>query len=716
MIDPTKVGALDLETDLIEPGILAPRIVCASIFWGEAHLKVGTQVVPAVRQLLRESGLVIAGANIAFDFGCLSAECPDLLPDIFAAYADGRIHDVQIAQALHAIAEGNLYLDPRTGRELMTVDPVTGKRKRGRYSLERCVDLVLGRGDAKRADRWRMSYALLRKIPVESWPPDAQEYPLDDVRNPREVALAQLNGGGAGCTPGPHRNLEDLAAQCETAFCLHLGAMWGIRTDRERVEALRRRTEEAHGKFLEKFRALGFLDVDGDKDARAVKRAVILAYGVGGPCPAGCAAGRTVSPKSGNPVWCPECSGTGLNPGAAPRTPAGGVCADRDALMESGDPDLVSLGDNEPEKIRDTYLPFLETGLDRPITLRPNILVSSGRTSYDGLIQLLPRDAGVRECIAARPGRVWCDVDFSAFELCTLAQFKILLFGSSSMADVINATGDPGSLHAALAAEMVGVPFEEMLEKIASKDPQAKKIRQASKLGNFGFPGGMGAPKFVFSQRRKSAGETKCPDGLIYPGNRFCVLLRGAERCGLEKVTEWKGRECPAALCRACVEVVEYELRPAWFRRWWDMPRYFEWVKRRVDIFDGEFPCLPTRRVRGGCGFTDGANGGFQALASDAAKLALRRLTRECYLDRSSVLYAAKTRPVFFTHDSVTAEMDEDLAHLAGPRMAEVMVRAAAEIVTDVALKAEPALMRFLSKAAGDPVLKDGKLIPWEDQ
>lgn len=712
-----RLDALDLETFQIERGLLAPRIVCASTTTPRGpRLFVGVDRAVQAARVLLQSPRIIAGANIAYDFGCLAAEDPDLLVLIFQAYEQRRVFDVQIAQALHAIAEGNLYLDPRTGLELQTIDD-EGKRRRGRYSLERCVDLVLGRNDAKRNDFWRRRYALLAKLPVDDWPEDARQYPLDDASNTWAVAYTQIVGGGIGCTPGPHRNLDDLADQCETAFALHLGAIWGLRTDRERTEALRRRTEEAHTKFVKKFKELGFFDEDGERNTRAVKRAVIFAYGGGASCPV-CVEGKAVSPKSGNLINCTACSGTGLDPSLAPRTKAGGVCADRDSLMESGDPDLVAFGDNEPEKIRETYLPFLEEGLDRPITLRPNILVASGRTSYDGLIQLLPRDGGVRECIAARPGTVFCSVDYSAMELCTLAQVMYWIFDRSTMMDVINATGNPGALHAAFGASLAGISTEEMLARLAAKDEAAGRFRQAAKAGNFGFPGGMGAPKFVFAKRKKSEGVTETPDGKIkYPGIRFCILLRGADRCGVEKVTEWKGRACPAALCKTCVEAAE-DLRAAWFRQWPDMRDYFAWVTSRVDA-GGEFPCLPTGRVRGGCDFTNGANNGFQALASDAAKRALRLVTRAAYgvgpEGRESILYQARTRPVWFTHDAIDAEMLEEIAHVAGPKMAEIMVDGAKDLIPNVTVKAEAALMRFISKKAGDPVFLDGKLVPYED-
>lgn len=714
--DVARFVALDLETYLIEAGILAPRIVCGStsrvkggVYVAELHSKY--DALFEAKKLL-ESDRIIVGANIAYDFGCLANAAPSLLPLIFKAYEEKRVYDIQIAQALDAIASGTLFVDPRTGRPM-----------RGRYSLKTCVELVLGRDDAKKNDFYRTRYALLENVPLDEWPEEARQYPLDDVNNTLETAIAQVNGGGAGVVSGPLRNLGDLSDQCETAFCLHLGAIWGFRTDATRVAKLRERVEEAHGKFVERFAnpRYAFIRKDGTEDQAAVKRAVIKAYGPAEPCPAKCDHGKILSEKTGKKINCAECSGTGFDVSWVPRTDKGGVSKDRDTLIESGDETLMAYGENEAEKVRDTYLPFLETGLVRPVQLRPNVLVESGRASYDGLIQLLPRGVtkgdiagSVRPCIVARDGYYFCSVDYAALELCTLAQVCYWVLGYSNMKEVINATGNPGALHTAFAAKLANVSPEEMQALIDSGDANAKKYRQAAKAGNFGFPGGMGEAKFVLAKRKRSEGITEGPDGTIYPGIRFCILLGGQERCGIEKITEWKNRPT-RPICKHCVEAAA-ELRRMWFDQWTEIRPYFAWVSERVDA-GGELPCFATERVRGGLDFTNGANNGFQALASDGAKYALRRLVRECYLDRKSPLWG--TRPIFFVHDEIFAEMPVATAHLAGPRMAEVMVSAMREYVPDVAVAAEPALMKHWYKEAApvwidDALMPGGKrLVPW---
>ena len=749
---PERAATLDLETFLVEDGLLTPPIVCAATARLAAGGVAARLVAPGVsrvekaaggarlaRELLAEDGLVIVGANLPYDFGCLLAEDPSLLELVFQAYAEGRVFDVLIGQGLHAIAEGNHGQDPRTGRDLD-----------GGYSLELVVALVLGRVDAKEHAWWRRRYALLAELPVEEWPEDARLYPVDDARNPLDVMVAMVRGGGGGVTPGPHRNLEDMAAQAESAFALHLGAAWGVRADGERVHELRARVEVDHAEFVRrharffKCAACGRPATAGcacqgradlKEDRRERKRAVVLAYGGGAPCVApGCVDGKALSMKTGNRINCAACSGTGLYPAGAPRTPTGGIKADRDALVESGDPELVPYGDNEPEKIRGTYLPWLERGIIRPLVLRPNVLVASGRTSYYDIVQTMSREGGVRECLRARGAwcgapveYCFCSVDYAAIELCTLAQACLWTVGWSRMADVLVETGSPGALHTALAARLRGWSFDDMKKAVKAEDPVALNFRWTSKSLNFGLAGGMGSVKFVLAQRRKAAGKTTSPDGQVtYPGLRFCVLLEGAARCGAQVVTEWRGRPTPAPVCRRCVEIVDRDLRPAWFREWPEVESYHAWVSSMVDA-GGEAPCFvpdgdggwTARRVRGGLEFTSMANGSFQSLAADGAKAALRALTREAYLDSSSPLYGS--RVIFFVHDECVAEVPLDRADAAARRMVEVMVREMKRYVPDVPVVAEPALMYYWSKVAKDRYVDDPaapggrRLVPWDE-
>jgi DNA polymerase-1 len=318
------------------------------------------------------------------------------------------------------------------------------------------------------------------------------------------------------------------------------------------------------------------------------------------------------------------------------------------------------------------------------------------------------------------PPMLFGSVDYSGIELCTLAQVCLWTVGYSKMADIINETGDPGGLHAAFGANMLGKPVDEFKKLVKSGDRLAKDYRQAAKAANFGFPGGMGAAKLVLAKRKKNEGTTVAPDGTRYAGIRFCVLTGGAEHCGVEKVTEWKGRACPP-VCRACCVQAEM-LRNRWLDTFPEMRAYFEFVSRVADT-SGEVRLagLPYQKpehylkgsLRGGVEFTDGANGHFQELAALLMKDALWRVTRACYVERGSVLYRT-TRVPLCVHDEMFVETLAAAAHLTVPEVVRMMEASGRRIVPGVLTKAEPAISRRWLKAM-EPYYVDGKLAPWED-
>jgi hypothetical protein len=319
---------------------------------------------------------------------------------------------------------------------------------------------------------------------------------------------------------------------------------------------------------------------------------------------------------------------------------------------------------------------------------------------------------GVRECFVPSPGHLFCSADYASGELCTLAQVCLWTVGESRMAEVINETRDPGALHTHLAARMLGVAPEEMVRLVKSGDKKASNYRRAAKKGNFGLPGGMGEVKFVLANRKKSEGETVGPDGRKYAGIRFCILLGGAERCGADMITTWRGRDT-APVCRACVEQAA-QLKREWLAQWTEMPRYFSYVSGRVDV-GGELTQLVSERVRGGLSFCDGANTLFQGLLADGAKRALWLITRECYdARRASPLLGS--RVVGFFHDETFMEHEESVASDAGKRQAALMVEGLREFVPDVHVACDPALMRRWTKGAEPAWDGDQLIVRGEDE
>lgn len=337
------------------------------------------------------------------------------------------------------------------------------------------------------------------------------------------------------------------------------------------------------------------------------------------------------------------------------------------------------------------------------LTLHPNTILETGRVSYFGVIMQMPRKGGVRECIAARPGTVFGSCDFEGGELVTHAQSCKWIVGWSKLADALLDKKKPHNL---LAATMSGIDYETFNARLDA-EPLLSAYRQAAKPGNFGFPGGMGEWKLVL-QQRKQGPDTEAPEGSTwihtdddrtvrgYKGLRFCILMRGAKRCGVIKVTEYKKKPGPPT-CLACIECAA-ELRSHWYRTYPENKPYFDFVSKQVEDH-GYVVQHVDKRIRGGVNFTSAANGYFQALLARAAKLALIRASKECYVGSTAL---RGSRIIVFQHDEIIAEHPESVAPEACDRLSWIMENALKETCPDLApaCKAEPTLMRRWYKDA----------------
>lgn len=601
-------------------------------------------------------------ANGAYDFGCIATEIPEALSTIWQWYEEGRVHDVLVACTLNAIAEGRLHdgeLFMRNGSP--AIDPEKGTRTT-RYSLALAAKEWLGREDAKRNDAYRLRYAELESVPMQFWPHEAQQYPLDDARTTYDVASQQLDP----FHERPCENLHEVAKQSHTWFCLHLGAVVGFKTDPERVGPLKNRLEDELNKRRERAREMGFMRLETKKgvakyvkNTKVIKARVEEAYGV-----------------------------------YTPKTDTKQTSADRVTLEESADDGLMEFAEiSKTEKLAG-YVPVLESGTKYPVSVRPNVLLSTGRASYEGVIQLMPRKGGIRECIKFRG--VGSSVDYSAVELSTLAQVCIWTVGYSDLAEAINKGLDP---HALLGSKLANVSYKEFVQRLEAKDAATKDLRQAAKAGNFGFPGMMGAPKFVIAKRKE--------------GSRVCEWFYRDGRCGERKIHEWYGKPLERRLCERCCETAAI-LKSEYLQMWREVKPYWGYVSAQVDT-KGGLEQFISKRFRGLDRAPAAANTLFQGLAADGAKAAVRKLTKEMYLERSSPLFG--TRLMAFAHDETLVDIPDegvDFVYAAARRQATVMVEEMKAYVPDVLIKAEPALMRYWYKEA-DPVRDaQGRLIPWE--
>jgi hypothetical protein len=685
-----KLIAFDLETRKIQPGILAPPIVCGA--WAlpaspvDAWLEKPAELGETFAKFAR-AGYTFCGANIAYDMGCVAAHYPGMLPIVFDLYDQGRVFDVLISEKLYAIGLGCLNLHP------VDMSPLTS------YNLE-SVARIHGVPNAKANDAWVLRYHELEQLPFDQWPAEAAQYPIDDVCSTLTAAQAQID---RGLSVGLAANDHNLADQVRTAWALHLGAIWGLLVDQNYTAAYLADVTARRAALIGKLTGAGFYRADGTKDSVALKRAVAVAYGDGDVCPTCTGGGLTVVEarfgKKGQRIKdepakkCPTCAGVGLSDNQRiPKTAKGSISTARDTLVESGDDTLLELAAySELDRAVSSYIPYLQSAGDHPLTLHANNPLASGRVSYKGLIQLMPKDGPERECIHPRPGHVFFSVDYEGLELVTHAQNCLWTVGHSALAEALNAGKKPHNMLAATLAQQSDLAFDLLY---AQRDKRSISLRSSAKPANFGFPGGMG-PVMLALQQRNQGPDTTGPDGRVYRGLRFCLLLGYAEQCGATKIYEYRGRPC-APVCFDCVEAC-VDLRKAWFERWVENEAYFAYVGREIEQ-RGYLKQHVSNRIRGRVEFCDGANTLFQGLAADGATRALYEVVRDQYTNPRSPLFGSRT--IVFAHDELIGEAPIETAHEVVTAVADKMVEVMQRYTPDVKVRAERTLMSRWYKQA----------------
>lgn len=448
--------AIDTETELLEPGCLAPRLVCSQIATSERAQIFGRVSSSAiVASYLADPSELIVGHNIAFDFGVLGMHDQSLIPLIFAAYRAGRVRDTMVREKLIAIREG--------------------RSLESGFSLGDLAQKYLGHVLDKGADSWRYRYGELMHTPIDQWPDPAKGYALTDATSTLAVFHAQQNL----IDPSVDSVSPDEILQTRAAWVLHLMGLWGFRTDAGMVADLKSRLEEECSEAEKRLLATGIYKIAGtkkspelSKDMDTIKKRIAKSY---------------------------ETRSLPL-----PVTEKGNLQTTEEILRETEDPDLLILADsNYSQKLLSTFIPLVESGTKHPVTPRWNVLVSSGRTSCGskdavGNWQNPPKKGGIRECVIPRPGYLFVGADYAQIELCTLAQTTLDWFGKSEMAEALQAGRD---LHLDLCVStpvlLAPMSYDEAIALKKAGDDRVNVKRQFAKVINFGFPGGMGATTFV---------------------------------------------------------------------------------------------------------------------------------------------------------------------------------------------------------------------------
>lgn len=670
-----RIVAFDYETRLIRPGMLAPDPVCLSFAANEEYddAKCGVFAEFEIPDGFFEwllSADVIVGANTAFDMAVMLASRPHLAKLIFDAYAEGRVVDVQLNQQL---------IDNALGR-LGGYVKHDGRKVEYRYNLAELEERLCGRDRSaqKTGDAWRFRYHELIGVRSDDYPMPAWQYALDDSTGALEVLDLQL----AQSAP----LLENAPAQAAAAFALHLESCWGLKTNDAAIDRLVESVEEDYARLTTFLQEHGLVrrDKKQSRDTKVAKEFMVAAY-----------------ERQGKPY---------------PLTDTGDVCLDKVAC-EDADCEIMEAyaGRTAARKIIDEHVPALRRGVDSVIQPSYNVMVETGRTSCRGpdtgkkrpkewcgkqkppldcvldgeesrrcvvcgelapgtwgfQIQNPPRKEGVRECFHARPGTVYIDTDFTGLELSTLAEVCIQLVGYSTLGEMILAGIDP---HLDMASQMMKISYDEA--KARKHESEVKHWRNASKPGNFGFPGMLGAAGFQ-AYARKGYGV------------------------------------------RLTVEECE-RLHATWKRRFPEFQDYFKLIKDLCSGGSGgTVTQLFSNRVRGLVPPTAAANSFFQGLGSDGAKAAVFEVARACYAQPESPLYG--TRPCAFLHDQILSETldDRERRHAAAFEQARVMVEACNRFLPNVPVRCTPALSRVFTKGAeavfDAPPDRGGLLVPYDE-
>lgn len=643
--------AIDTETALIRPGLLAPPLTCVTTSAGRLHWVHEPGLMPWVREWLQDPNLLLIGHNIAFDLAVIAAEWPELLEPIFTALANDRITDTGIRQKLIDIARGQFR---------GITDALSGHRTEHTYSLD-ALSQRHGFGEMDKSTH-RLGFGELRDVTPSEWPEGAAAYAVKDAVTTLGVYEAQREWANF---------LKDEFRQARAAFGLHLISCWGIRTDGEAIDRFEAETVAAYERAVELCREHGLVRANGTRDTKKAKALMLTAC-----------ADLDISPKrTDGYIKLKRKDPDELTAAERKRIddPLGGLALDEDACLETGNDVLKAYSEvSSLMTVVKTHIPALHNGVLGPIQPRFDSLMETGRTSCKGYSEGAPtngyqmhnvrRLAGIRECFVPRPGRLFLDADYDGLELRTVAQVCLWALGESRLAEVLNDGVDP---HLDLAAQLLGITYDEALTRLKAGDEKVAGARQFAKVGNFGFPGGM-QPKSFRDHARKQYG--------------LKMSLREAE-----------------------------ELYEAWLSAWPEFRQYFEWI--RVQCGEAKVATIThfkSERLRGMVPFTVASNSFFQGLGADATKAALFAIQRECFTVPESPLFGA--RMVNYVHDEFMLEVPDDLAlaNAAAKRLVSVMCSAADEWLPDVPTKATAALMRAWSKNAKPVFNSAGQLIPWE--
>lgn len=703
----------DLETCPFAPQQLAPEPVCLAADFGDGQRILVASCDPAFDDVLYEciTAPMQANTNIAFDMSVILAHRPYFSAEIWKAYHENRVTDLIVREKLLVLADtGDL--------EFMWAE--NGAKKRIGFSQLEMEKRHLGvdrSADKDDEDAPRRLYGALLGKPISEYPEDFINYPLQDATYAREIYLKQEEIA---------KTRDGLGAQflnTRAALALQLNSCWGFAVDREAAqEMFDELSKSHHERNYPLLLSSGIVrpSVPTRPHARMEPKAMAL---IGNRRPVDWEPFREKLEAEGIKFKEPEAASRDIKKLRAciaetcktfeippVLTETGEISYGEDMMtaIQGLDPTIDEyIAREETSKLVSTELPRMlhESGIVHP---KYDILKKTSRTSSFGnrksdknppypAVNIQQIDPRVRSAYKARPGHVLCSIDYNFIELVSAAQICLDLFGESVLADMINAGRDPHAFLGGIIRRMFDEtwqgdedPIRNYELFIAGKktDPAGyKHYRTLAKPTGLGFPGGLGARRFV--------GYAKATFGVDI------VKLAGSLEAAIEMAKK---------------------LQAVWKLAFPEMPRYFEFVNKHLVDPQWTYPgdvryCYqsPHGTIRRNCVYTEATNGfALQTRTAEGAKIALWMLAREMYDDTlGSCLLGVKQ--VAFVHDEVILEIPEDEhMHERAYRAAHVMIDGMRQVMPDVKVGAEPALMYRWNKAAEAVFDSNNRLKVWK--
>jgi hypothetical protein len=664
-----KLLAFDTETYLIGAREKAPKPVCCTWYDGQRAFITHPGDV-TTHALWSSQDTIFCGVNIPYDLLVMMRWYPYLIPYMIKALDEGRIIDLPLRDGLiHLATRGS----PGYNSTISLAE--LAQKHLG-------LDLSANKtGD----DIWRLKFGTLDGIPFNSWPVDALNYALDDAKHTYNICM-QLGD--------PFKLYPTEEAQNQGAVALAAIGVWGFKVN----QSIRGKLKDAIMKQIhvldEQTKHLGWTGKGSQaKMAEVVGPAwrnkqlkEIAAYAATIGMQVDIRAMRervnTLDMREALSNW----ASMGRVPADIPiQFPAG---ADHFSCLEG----LFRALTPVPMKTRgistaEEYLELIKdempttTLLDGTVvnygrayidlkhkikmhstyiepyggeTVHPRFvpMVATGRTGCrEPNCQNIPRkdktkpEEAFRTMFESRPGRVLGTVDYSQLELCTLAA-TVRVFYPDIPCRLGEAIDNNIDAHSVLAAQVLGVSYEQVIKNKKIDGSTEAQARQASKPSNFGFCGGLGAPTMA-----------------VYAKTNY----------GVDKpVAYWK------------------QVKDVWKQTWTEMNVYLRDGGNIIQNSGGGRATAFTINgfTKANCFYTELLNFRFQSLAAEGAKRALYAIYREQMLGwywknykgfgygsdlRDGALADSKT--VNFVHDEIVCEhLEGEAGKVAMKRQEQLMV------------------------------------------